>query len=93
MINFYPMIRKIKIDVFLDRSASTLFNTQYLKPYKSKIPFLSIKARSIKMNHLILSTLMAHKSNFDDMESLSFYDQSTIKKLIDLQQPFVIKFN
>ena len=74
MINFLPMVRKIKIDVFLDRDSSRVKNTEYLRHFKSRYTCMKIKVRNIKMNDLLLSSLVACKSANDDMESLEFYN-------------------
>ena len=50
VINFVPMVRKIKIDVFLERDSSTHTNTDYLRNFKSTCKCLSIKVRNIKNN-------------------------------------------
>ena len=86
------MIKKIKIDVFLDRPADSIMSTNYLKMFKSNWGF-GIRPKHINNNHLILSTLLAEKANYDDMESLKFYDATSIRKIIDVQQPLALKID
>jgi hypothetical protein len=83
------MIKKIRIDVFLNRRSDSMMSTGYLKHFKSNFGF-EIRPKHIHNNHLLLSTLLAEKAKHDDMESLNFYEATSIRKLIDLQHELAL---
>ena len=86
------MIKKMKIDVFLNRPADSMMSTSYLKQFKSSYG-LGIRPKNIVCNHLLLSTLLAEKAEYDDSDSLNFYEATSIKKLIDVQSPLALKID
>lgn len=80
MINFYPTIRKIKIDKFLQREKANTPFTGYLEPL-TKAP------KHLAFDQLLLADLLHRDKSGTDSQSLDFYDQNTIQKLIQIQYP------
>ena len=74
ILNFEPMIRKIKIDKIMNRPCDENIFTDYLE---------LIKIKSIKdieyINHLFLASLI-----FKNIDTNGFLSSSTIRSLIDI---------
>lgn len=66
-------------------------STNYLKQFYRY--GTETKPKDIYCNHLILSSLLAEKAKNDDMESLNFYEATSVRKLIDMQTPLALKID
>ena len=73
-INFQPFIRKIKIQKLMNRKASKLKGTSYLKKFDDNPRYINA------ITDLFLADMMRQRK-----ETPEFYAQQSVQKLIDRQ--------
>lgn len=73
VINFEPVLRKIKIDKYLKRKASKKTHTKYLQ-------IVSNTPNKVVVNTLLVAELMYLQSKGHEID---FYGTSTAQKIID----------